>query len=169
MVRSTGFRLIHIKTSSLEEIMVAVTLKTRLPVSKLRKAHFEAFPIWEYADDEEGDDGMDETWVRPVNNTVVPRRSYCHVAADFSTPGGKTFFGFVTVSTLEGKPEVCQGVILYNRKYLFIANPEAFGFKDSRRELLAGLELTVKKAFPMTFTLRTQVTGHLKYTGGTLP
>ena len=74
--------------------MVAVTLKTRMPVGKLRKKHFEAFPIWEYADDEEGNDGMDETWVRPVNSTIVQRRSYCHVAADFSTPGGKTFFGF---------------------------------------------------------------------------
>ena len=149
--------------------MVAVTLKTRMPVGKLRKKHFEAFPIWEYADDEEGNDGMDETWVRPVNATMVPRRSYCHVAADFSTPAGKTFFGFVTVSTLEGKPDVCQGVIFYNRKNLFISNPEAFGFKDSRRELLTGLELTEKKAFPMTFTLRTQVTGNLKYTGGILP
>ncbi len=154
---------------SLVEIMVAVTLKTRMPVGKLRKKHFEAFPIWEYADDEEGNDGMDETWVRPVNATMVPRRSYCQVAADFSTPAGKTFFGFVTVSTLEGKPDVCQGVIFYNRKNLFISNPEAFGFKDSRRELLIGLELTEKKAFPMTFTLRTQVTGNLKYTGGILP
>jgi hypothetical protein len=153
----------------LEEIVAAITLKTRMPVNKLRKKDFDAFPIWEYADDEEGDVGMDETWVRPVNSTTVPRRSYCHVAADFSTPEGKKFFGFVTVSTLEGIPEVYQGVILYNRKYLFVPNPESFGYKDSRRELLNGLGLSERKAFPMTFTLRTQVAGHLKYTGGTLP
>ncbi len=35
--------------------MVAVTLKTRMPVNKLRKKDLDAFPIWEYADDKQGD------------------------------------------------------------------------------------------------------------------
>ncbi len=149
--------------------MVAVTLKTRMPIGKLRKKPFDAFPIWEYAENEAVTGSTDETWVRPVYAKIVPQRSYYNVAADLGTPAGKTFLRFVTVSTLEGTPNVCSGVIFYNNKYNFILNPEAFGFKDSRRELLAGLELTEKMAFPMTSTLRSQMTGHLKHTDGTLP
>jgi len=149
--------------------MERVTLQTRKPVHKLCRKDFDAYPVWQYADDEEGQEGRDETWVRPIDSNSVPKRSYCHVAVDFATPIGKTYFGFVTVSTLDGAPDVCQGVILYNRKYLFIANPGAFGFDDSRKRLLTGLVLTEKQAFPLSFTLRVPVVGHAKYKGGTLP
>jgi len=149
--------------------MKAVSLETRKPVGKLSREDFDAFPIWQYADDEEGHDGRDETWVRPVDAASVPRRAYCHVAADFITPNEKKFFGFVTVSTLDETPEVCQGVILFNRKYLFITNPGAFGLEDSRKHLLQNLRLTEEEVFPLSFTLRVPVTGHVKYKGGLLP
>ncbi len=149
--------------------MEQVTLQTRKPVHNLCRRDFDAYPVWQYADDEEGQEGRDETWVRPIDSDSVPKRSYCHVAVDFATPIGKAFFGFVTVSTLDGAPDVCQGVILYNRKYLFIANPGAFGFDDSRKRLLASLDLTEKQAFPLSFTLRVPVVGHAKYKSGTLP
>ncbi len=149
--------------------MEAVTLKTRKPVGKLSRKDFDAFPIWQYADDEEGHEDRDETWVQPVDSTTVPRRTYCHVAADFVTPIEKKFFGFVTVSTLDGATDVCQGTILYRRKSLFISNPEAFGFRDSRRDLLTNLGLTKVQVFPLAFTLRVPIAGHIKYKGGTLP
>jgi hypothetical protein len=149
--------------------METVSLNTRKPVGKLNRKDFDAFPIWQYADDEEGHEDRDETWVRPVDGTSVPRRAYCHVAVDFITPIEKKFFGFVTVSTLDGPPEVVQGTILHNRKSLFISNPEAFCFDDSRRDLLVGLGLTEDQVFPISFTLRVPVVGHVKYKGGTLP
>lgn len=34
---------------------MAVTLKTRKPIDKLRPADLRAYPIWEFADDEEGE------------------------------------------------------------------------------------------------------------------
>jgi hypothetical protein len=83
--------------------------------------------------------------------------------------GGKRFAGFVTVSTLDGAPEVCQGVILHDGHYLFVSNPEAVGFSESRKELLMTLHLKDTEMFPLSFRLRVAVAGRAKYSGGALP
>jgi hypothetical protein len=149
--------------------MTDVNLQTLKPVDQLTLHDFVAYPVWEYATDEEGLEGRDETWVRPVPMANVPKRSYMHVAADFTTAKGKQFAGFVTVSTLDGPPEVCQGVILHERQYLFVSNPEAFDFGESRRHLLLALGLTEAEVFPLSFRLRVPVAGRSKYNGGALP
>lgn len=149
--------------------MVAVSLQTRKPVDQLTFDDFAAFPVWAYADDEEGVEGHDETWVRPVDTVVVPKRSYAHVAGDFTAACGKQFAGFVTVSTLDGRPEVCQGVILHHGAYLFVSNLEAFGFDESRERLLGALHLRAPELFPLSFRLRVPVAGCAKYSGGVLP
>jgi hypothetical protein len=125
--------------------------------------------VWEFASDEEGVEGQDETWVRPVDTGVVPKRSYMHVAAEFVTINKEKFTGFVTVSTLDGTPDVCQGVILHERDYLFVSNSEASRFDDSRQDLLKTLRLSERQVFPLSFKLKVPVAGHKKYTGGILP
>jgi hypothetical protein len=149
--------------------MAAVNLQTRKPVHELTLDDFAAFPVWEYASDEEAIDGRDETWVRPVPVAFVPQRSYAHVAADFTAANGKRFAGFVTVSTLDGPPDVCQGVILHGRGYLFVANAEAFGYRASREHLLAALGLREVEVFPLSFHFRVPVAGRALYRGGALP
>jgi hypothetical protein len=149
--------------------MAVVSLWTRKPVEKLTLGDFRAFPVWKYADDEEGIEGRDETWVRPVDTTVVPKLSYTHVAADFTAACGKEFAGFVTVNTLNGPPAVRQGVILHKREQLFISNPEAFRFDESRKHLLGKLGLNEQEVFPLSFRLRVAVAGREKYSGGELP
>ena len=124
-------------------------LKTRKPVQLLGSADFAAFPIWEYADDEEGAKGRDETWVRPVDSATIPRHSYTHAAADFTTASGQQLSGCVTVSTLDANPEVCQGAIFHDEKALFVSNPEAFGFRESRNELLKALGSLGKTGLPV--------------------
>jgi hypothetical protein len=103
---------------------------------------------------------MDETWVRPLSQTRVPKRSYVHAAADLTTASGKSFRGFVTVSTLTGPPRVTQGVLFRGRKGLFISNPEAIGARASRRELAVAVGLKPKELFPIAFRLRVPVEGH---------
>lgn len=88
--------------------MGRITLRTRKPVNQLALDDFEAFPVWEYAIDEEGVSGRDETWVRPVDASAVPKRSYVIAAADFTAPCGRQFCGSVTVSTLDGPPDICR-------------------------------------------------------------
>jgi hypothetical protein len=135
----------------------------------LTLSDFAAYPVWEYASDEEGVEGRDETWVRPVHGRVIPKRSYTLVAAAFTAASGRRFAGFVTVSTLDGPPDVCQGVILQDRAYLFVSNPEACGFDESRSTLLATLGLTEAEMFPLSFSLLVSVAGNAKYKGGELP
>jgi hypothetical protein len=149
--------------------MARVTLGTRKPVDQLTVDDFVAFPVWEYADDEEWIEGRDETWVRPVASSVVPKHSYTHVAAHLTAACGEQFDGFVTVTTLEGPPDVCQGVIFHGHEYLFVSNPEAFGFKESRQGLLATLGRTEAEVFPLTFRLRVAVEDDALYSGGMLP
>jgi hypothetical protein len=144
-------------------------LNTRKPVQLLNSADFAAFPIWEYADDEEATTGRDETWVRPVDSAIIPRRSYTHAAADFTTASGQQLSGCVTVSTLDAKPEVCQGAIFHDKKTLFVSNTEAFGFQESRDELLQALGLAEKQVFPLRFRLRVQLTGKAEPLVGVLP
>jgi hypothetical protein len=64
---------------------------------------------------------------------------------------------------------VCQGVVVHNRKYLFVSNPEAYGFDESRKQLLTAVQLTEADMFPLSFRLRVPVAGHAKHTGGVLP
>lgn len=142
---------------------------TRKPVNRLTFEDFRAFPIWEYTDDEEGVEGQDETWVRPMASQVVPERSYTHVAAVLSTSRGRELTGFVTVSTLEGPPVVRQGVIFHQGQGLFISNPEAFGFLESRSELLQALGATESDVFPIAFRLLAPVTGVPNTVSGVLP
>jgi hypothetical protein len=149
--------------------MAEVSLETRKPVDRLTRDDFASFPVWEYATDEEGIEGPDETWVRPVDTIVVPKRSYTQVAANFTAASGQRFVGFVTVSTLDGPPEVCQGVILHGREYLFVSNPGAFGFEESRELLRASLGLSEAELFPVAFRLSVPVAGRANYAGGMLP
>ena len=148
--------------------MAEVTLNTRKPVDQLNLEDFIAFPVWEYAIDEEGVEGQDETWVRPVDSAMVPKRSYTLVAADFTAARGKHFTGSVTVSTLDGPPEVCQGVIIHDHENLFISNAEAFKFDESREHLLAALGLTEAEMFPLSYRLRVPVASRAKFAGGVL-
>ncbi|MBN1909484.1 MAG: hypothetical protein JW818_07090 [Pirellulales bacterium] len=149
--------------------MKRVNLQTRKPVDKLDLSDFTAYPVWEYADDEEAAEGQDETWVRPVDTSVVPNGGYCLVAVEFTAANGGKFDGFVTISTLDKSPDVCQGSIIDGAEHLFVSNSEACGRDESRTKLLKKLKLKEADLFPLAFRLGVPVARHKKYTGGTLP
>jgi hypothetical protein len=150
---------------------MAATLRTRKPANRLTLDDLEAFPIWEYADDEEGIEGQDETWVRPLRARLVPRGRYSvTVAADFTTPNRRAFRGFVDVTTAEGPLEVCQGVILDGREpYLFIPNPELVHYQQLRAAVATGLGLQVSDTFPLVYTLRVPLAKEKTRRSGKLP
>jgi hypothetical protein len=79
------------------------TLATRKPVEDLGAADFEAFPVWEFALDEEGagdDDAQDETWVRPVAAIEVPAGAgSLGVAAALRLAGGLVYPGVLFCDT----------------------------------------------------------------------
>ena len=146
-----------------------MTLDTRKSVECLTPEDFAAFPVWEYADDEEGLEQQDETWVRPTGTKLVANRAYSHAVANFTAACGHTLSGYVIISTLEGHPEVCQGAIFHGGESLFILNPEACGFEESRQTVLGALGLAEPELFPLTWRLLVSVEGDFGQVQGILP
>jgi hypothetical protein len=75
---------------------MAATIATRKPIDQITVADLVDFPIWEFCLDEEGVEGMDETWVRPLAAAAVPNGAYSlSVAAEFETASGLRVNGLV--------------------------------------------------------------------------
>jgi hypothetical protein len=130
-----------------------LTLKTRKPIDRLAAADLDAFPIWEFALDEEGVEDQDETWVRPVDANVVRKNSWSlSVAADFRTYSGVVIPGFIGVTT-DGGVEIGHAVLLPKNKYVFVdANKPA-----SRKATAKSVGLLAKELFPLTYMLRVRI------------
>jgi hypothetical protein len=88
-------------------------LKIRVQLDDLTIEDFEVAPIWEFALDEEGEDGQDETTIRPCFSLKVadPADGLFVVKSEFITAHGKKFFGFCTPS-FEFKFDEIQPCIL---------------------------------------------------------
>lgn len=113
-------RVKHTGAETDKSEFVPATLKTRKPVVKLTGRDFSSFPVWEFAIDEEGEPGQDETWVRPVDCRVIGRGAYVIVASDFSTRAGRPLEGFMTVSTTDKEVEVGGGAVIGRAGYRVI-------------------------------------------------
>ena len=143
------------------------TLKTRKPVNELTVADLQSFPIWEFAEDEEGVDGQDETWVRPVRRNHIPQNAYSQlVAADFSTADGVQLRGFMTVTTAEGI-EVTPGSVVGEGHYLVLPSMSEAEAREqglawaiqSRKELIEALGGSPVSVFPLAYKLRVVIRG----------
>jgi hypothetical protein len=96
------------------------SLRTRMPIDHLTASDLLVDPIWEFAIDEEGIEGQDETWVRPVDAQAVRKGLWSlSVAADFRTSAGAVVGAFVGVTTTDGV-KVGDGVLLHEGKYIFL-------------------------------------------------
>ena len=145
--------------------MTTPTLDTRKPVDQLAPDDFAAFPIWEFALDEEASEAepeQDETWVRPVDASAVPADAYSLlVAADLTTASGQPLQGFVGVTTA-GALQIGPPILLANGRYLPYL-PSAAAFlrpKPHAGEWLAAqLGVPVAELFPLRYTLRVSIDG----------
>ena len=65
---------------------------------ELTRLDFEQFPMWEYALDEEGEPGQDETTMRPLQIDAVGRAFvFGMLGALFRLADGREFFGALTI------------------------------------------------------------------------
>lgn len=78
-------------------------MRVRKPINELTIADLSASPVWEYASDEESEDGQDETTVRPVNAAlpIQPDDGPFQVRAVFTPADGSKMIGFLTVSSVD--------------------------------------------------------------------
>jgi hypothetical protein len=148
--------------------MVA-TLKTRTPIHRLTLGDLQMFPIWEYAVGEENAVGQGDTWLRPLKSLSIPKgKNSLTVAADFTMASGRTFRGFVRVSTAEKGVEIGQGVILDGR-YPYLLIPNAHGVTEkAKADLATGLGLHAAAVFPVVYKLRAHVQQEKAYRSGQL-
>ena len=125
----------------------------------MTQADLEAFPIWEFATDEEGHLDRDETWVRPLKADVIPLNSYSlSVQALFQTWTGNVLHGFVGVNTVS-EFETINGAILTSSNYVFIPCPSYKYAKQNAADAAAQLSLTVQDLFPLRYTLALPLEG----------
>jgi hypothetical protein len=137
-----------------------MSLETRKAITDLMPADLDAFPVWEFALDEEEVEGQDETWIRPVNAPVVPMNRYSlPVATEFRAVCGQIYPGFCIVTTAGREVEIDAGVILHGPDYL----PA-----DDREELLERTGLAEAELFPITYQLRVPIEGEQLCRSGTV-
>ena len=109
-------------------------MRVRKQVYELTAADLVAHPVWEFALDEEGEEGQDETTVRPFESegAVDPAGGLYVVAAAFTLANGVSASGFVTPQPAELQVSPCylQPVVLAPAgQVLFwygIAKPDEF-------------------------------------------
>jgi hypothetical protein len=135
-----------------------ITLQIRKPVEALTREDLDAFAIWEFATGEEGDEGQDETWIRPLERATIPREAdSLSVAADFMTADGTSFVGVVALSTDEGMAFEGAG-LLADGVYIYAAHGEKtpLRYKTSTASELGKPPAGI---YPLRFTLRALLDG----------
>jgi hypothetical protein len=138
-----------------------VTIRTRKPCNKLKVGDFRAFPVWEFALDEEDKPGRDETWGRPVPTAFVPKGAWSQlVAATFTTAAGKKLNGFMIVTTADKKVDIDQPTVLGRLGFrsIPVKSKDARGIQE-RREFLKAIGQPESKVFPITYTLKVLIEG----------
>jgi hypothetical protein len=143
------------------------------PVDELAESDLRAFPMWEYALDEE--DKYDETYVRPLELDAVPMDSWSiQVAARYWLPSGEEFLGCVDVSTAEDPPRMLPQFIVVGNESVALPYPPP---ADALPEIGRGIDLTrenLPKAFrrpmnevlPAKFRLLVLLEGESTYREG---
>jgi len=143
------------------------TRKTRKPVRDLTPSDMQAFPVWEYATDEEGVEWQGESWVRPVAATKIRAKEYSQiVASTFWTSSGQELSGYMIVSPAASTTKQLDhsgGALFHARGqcYLVDLNGSALDFikRDCLKELKRVLKLTPAKLFPLHFELGVPISG----------
>ena len=153
---------------------MAATIGTRKPIDQITVADLLDFPIWEFCLDEEGVEGMDETWVRPLAAAAVPNGAYSlSVAAEFETASGLRVDGLVGVTTIAGEVEISQAVLLFDRKYLFVPDKQDMridALREDDEKLRAALADALGKSpvFPLRYRLSVLIEGEASHREGTV-
>ena len=126
------------------------TVSTRKPVDGLLPDDLATFPVWEFATDEEGEPGRDETWVRPVRQMTIPiGRFALGVGATFISSQGLSFDGVIWIDTINGL-EVGGAALFVDGAYLPL---EMFGPNG-------------RSHFPLRFRLTVPVSGECELRSG---
>ena len=104
---------------------MTLDLAARRSIRKVTHADFAAYPIWEWALDEEPV-GNGESYVRPTSLDVVPVRpdTHCIVAASTTLSDGTLLPSCLEVSMRKGKPQIAPMFVFLLDRHLDFAGAE---------------------------------------------
>lgn len=138
------------------------TIATRKPVDELTASDLEAFPVWEFAMDEEGVEEQDETWVKPVPTSEVPADGFSlSVATVLRLANGDVYPGVMFCDTHAGLDIAAVALLTTGGRVLFSPSDSTAEIRRS----LGRLGLARQHVFPLHYCTRAPLarTGALEY------
>lgn len=104
---------------------MTIDLATRRSIRQVSHADFAAYPIWEWAIDEENE-GRGESFVRPTSLDAVPMGAdvHCIVAASTTLNDGTVLPSCLEVTMHKGKPQIAPMFVFLLDRHLDFAGVE---------------------------------------------
>jgi len=137
-------------------------MQIRKQVYELSAADLESFPIWEFALDEEGNEGQDEATVRPFDADFPfdPSDGMFVVKATFQLADGTRLPGYLT-PPLEGEPSIdaIQPVIVTKRGQVMPWLGAVAVAPDVLHSAYDKLERTAAAVFPVRYSAVIELVG----------
>jgi hypothetical protein len=137
-------------------------MRVRRQVYELTVEDFDQHPVWEYALDEEGEEGQDEATVRPyrVAGPVDPAEDMVIVKARFTLADGTTMAGYLTPPGpySDGLGAIQPQIITQHGQVPFWCGD----FKPTDEDTVQNysrLGRTADKVFPLRFTSEVEIVG----------
>jgi hypothetical protein len=137
-------------------------MRIRKQVYELTVQDFDQHPVWEFALDEEGEEGQDEATVRPqpVAGPVDPAEGMVVVKARFKLADGTSMAGYLTPPSpySVGPGTIQPQIITQHGQVSFWCG----AFKPTSDQLVqnyARLGRTADKIFPLHFASEVEVVG----------
>jgi hypothetical protein len=134
------------------------------PVDQLRPADLATHPVWEYANAEEGVEGQDETWVRPVAELPIADATNRVIGTTVRFSGGREFVATLGNLDAHRAEQTRQFLVLG----VFGADGEAFilaryfdAWVDAAgpHALATFMGLPVGEIFPIAYDVSSLVSG----------
>lgn len=127
------------------------TLATRKPVEDLSAADLEVFPVWEFATNDEGVEGQDETWIKPVDTLAIPSGSFAvSMAAVMKLANEQVFPGVLFGDAANALDVSAIALLTTQGRILF----SAYESRQAADACLAGFGLSVDQVFPIAYCTR---------------
>jgi len=139
------------------------TARIRKPASELTVQDLEDYPVWEFALDEEGEEGQDESTVRPcvVNGLIDPDDGQYLIRANFKLANGARMKGWISTPYERefDLGDVQPVVVTLDDKVAFwcgVIEPKASDIANDYRRLGAA---TAQEVFPVQFESDVELVG----------
>lgn len=122
----------------------------RIQFDDFNLSYFEISPIWEFAIDEEGEEGQDETTLKPRLDLTLPHPSegLLIVECEFETNSGNKFRGLCTPSFDDSLSNIQPYIFTDNQLAMFwfgIVQPD----KETKNGIYKALGETADSLFPL--------------------